>query len=155
MVLFFASIPLLAWLVLGTSFVSDAIMAPVALFAALRAPTAQAAAWAWRATSAAAAAAGAAAVAGSSPPPLPAASGALASTAMTSAEAAAAALADRHYRLGAVPIATYVELQKQYLEAVEALLDTRTEALEAGHQLELLTGVSLSITSTPAMEEKK
>src|SRR5205085_1750749 len=29
----------------------------------------------------------------------------------------AAALADRHYRLGAVPIATYVELQKQYLEA--------------------------------------
>ena len=67
----------------------------------------------------------------------------------------AAALADRHYRLGAVPIATYVELQKQYLEAVEALLDTRTEALEAGHQLELLTGVSLSITSMPAMEEKK
>jgi len=67
----------------------------------------------------------------------------------------AAALADRHYRLGAVPIATYVELQKQYLEAVEALLDTRTEALEAGHQLELLTGVSLSITSMPAMEERK
>lgn len=67
----------------------------------------------------------------------------------------AAALADRHYRLGAVPIATYVELQKQYLEAVEALLDTRTEALEAGQQLELLTGISLSITSPPAMEEKK
>ena len=44
----------------------------------------------------------------------------------------AAALADRHYRLGAVPIATYVELQKQYLEAVEALLETRREALEAG-----------------------
>ena len=67
----------------------------------------------------------------------------------------AAALADRHYRLGAVPIATYVELQKQYLEAVEALLDTRTEALEAGQQLELLTGVSLSITNTPAKEETK
>ena len=44
----------------------------------------------------------------------------------------AAELADRHYRLGAVPIATYVELQKQYLEAVEALLETRREALEAG-----------------------
>lgn len=56
----------------------------------------------------------------------------------------AAALADRHYRLGAVPIATYVELQKQYLEAVEALLDTRTEALEAALQLELLTGVAPS-----------
>jgi cobalt-zinc-cadmium efflux system outer membrane protein len=61
----------------------------------------------------------------------------------------AAEVADRHYRLGAVPIATYVELQKQYLEAVEALLDTKTEALEAGQQLELLTGLSLSITNAP------
>ena len=52
----------------------------------------------------------------------------------------AAALADRHYRLGAVPITTYVELQKQYLDAVEALLDTRREALEARQQLDLLTG---------------
>ena len=67
----------------------------------------------------------------------------------------AAALADRHYRLGAVQIATYVELQKQYLEAVEALLDTKTEALEAGQQLELLTGLSLSITNMPAKEETK
>ena len=67
----------------------------------------------------------------------------------------AAALADRHYRLGAVPIATYVELQKQYLEAVEALLDTKTEALEAGQQLELLTGVSLSITNAAPTGEKK
>lgn len=55
----------------------------------------------------------------------------------------AAALADRHYRVGAVPIATYVELQKQYLEAVEALLDTRREALEAGQELERLTGLEL------------
>jgi cobalt-zinc-cadmium efflux system outer membrane protein len=62
----------------------------------------------------------------------------------------AAALADRHYRLGAVPIATYVELQKQYLEAVEALLDTKTEALEAAQQLELLTGVPLSLTNAAA-----
>ena len=56
----------------------------------------------------------------------------------------AAELADRHYRLGAVPIATYVELQKQYLEAVEALLETRREALEAAQQLELLTGLGLN-----------
>ncbi len=55
----------------------------------------------------------------------------------------AAALADHHYRLGAVPIATYVELQKQYLEAVDALLSTRLEALEASQELERLTGVSL------------
>jgi cobalt-zinc-cadmium efflux system outer membrane protein len=60
----------------------------------------------------------------------------------------AAALADRHYRLGSVPIATYVELQKQYLEAVEALLDTKTEALESAQRLEVLTGISLSLAST-------
>ena len=53
----------------------------------------------------------------------------------------AAELADRHYRLGAVPISTYVELQKQYLEAVEALLETRREALDAGQQIQWLTGL--------------
>jgi cobalt-zinc-cadmium efflux system outer membrane protein len=52
----------------------------------------------------------------------------------------AAELADRHYRLGAVPLATYVELQGAYLDAVEAILDTKREALEAGQQLQLLTG---------------
>jgi cobalt-zinc-cadmium efflux system outer membrane protein len=54
----------------------------------------------------------------------------------------AAELADRHYRLGAVPISTYVELQKQYLEAVESLLDTKKDALEAAQQLQVLTGRS-------------
>ena len=54
----------------------------------------------------------------------------------------AAEVADRHYRLGAVPISTYVELQKQYLEAVEGLLDTQKEALDAASQLELLAGMS-------------
>jgi cobalt-zinc-cadmium efflux system outer membrane protein len=52
----------------------------------------------------------------------------------------AAELADRHYRLGAVPVSVYIELQKQYLEAVESLLDTKKEALEAAQKLELLTG---------------
>jgi outer membrane protein, heavy metal efflux system len=60
----------------------------------------------------------------------------------------AAALADRHYRLGAVPIATYVELQKQYLDAVEALLDTKREALDAGQQLGLLTGLDIHAVRT-------
>jgi len=60
----------------------------------------------------------------------------------------AAALADRHYRLGAVPIGTYVELQKQYLEAVDALLETRREALEAAQQLELLTGLDIHAVHT-------
>lgn len=52
-----------------------------------------------------------------------------------------AELADRHFRLGAVPIATYVELQNSYLDAVDALLATRHEALEAGLTLQQLTGV--------------
>jgi len=65
----------------------------------------------------------------------------------------AAALADRHYRLGAVPIATYVELQKQYLEAVRALLNTRREALEAGQQLEVLTGLPLPVGKKDAGEK--
>ena len=53
----------------------------------------------------------------------------------------AADLADRHYRLGAVPIATYVELQNSYLDAIEALLATQREALEAGLKLQQLTGI--------------
>jgi cobalt-zinc-cadmium efflux system outer membrane protein len=67
---------------------------------------------------------------------------------------AAAELADRHYRLGAVPIATYVELQKQYLEAVEGLLETKKEALEAATELHLLTGLPASFTTTAKEEQK-
>lgn len=66
----------------------------------------------------------------------------------------AAELADRHYRLGAVSISTYVELQKQYLEAVEGLLDTKKEALEAAVQLELLTGVTRPLVGATANQEK-
>ncbi len=68
---------------------------------------------------------------------------------------AAAELADRHYRLGAVPISTYVELQKQYLEAVEGLLDTKKEALDAAVELELLTGLPLPLVKITASEEPK
>lgn len=71
----------------------------------------------------------------------------------------AAEVADRHYRLGSVPIATYVELQNKYLEAVEGLLDTKLEALEAGQNLEVLTGLTPPLARTteqkPAQEEKK
>jgi cobalt-zinc-cadmium efflux system outer membrane protein len=56
----------------------------------------------------------------------------------------AAELADRHYRLGAVPIATYVDLQNSYLDAVEALLRTQREALEAGLKLQQLTGLDFN-----------
>ena len=54
---------------------------------------------------------------------------------------AAAELADRHYRLGAVPATTYVELQKQYTEAVDAWLDTRREAVDHAQEIEQLSGV--------------
>lgn len=57
----------------------------------------------------------------------------------------AAELADRHYRLGAVPISTYVELQNSYLEAVEAILETQKEAIEAGLRLQQLTGRDLNL----------
>lgn len=61
----------------------------------------------------------------------------------------AADLADRHYRLGAVPVATYVELQRQYLEAMEALLSTRQEALEVAQLIELLAGSASSPIPLP------
>ena len=57
----------------------------------------------------------------------------------------AAALADRHFRLGAVPMSTFVELQDKYLEAVEAIHSTQTEALEAALTLEELTGAPGSL----------
>jgi outer membrane protein, heavy metal efflux system len=55
----------------------------------------------------------------------------------------AAELADRHYRLGAVPLTTYLEMQTRYLDALEALLATQSEALEHRQQLELLVGLPL------------
>ena len=55
----------------------------------------------------------------------------------------AAALADRHYRLGAVPLATYLEVQSSYLEALEAIYATQADALNAQAELELLTGSKL------------
>ncbi|MFZ2281081.1 MAG: TolC family protein [Prosthecobacter sp.] len=52
---------------------------------------------------------------------------------------AAAELADQHYRLGAVPMATFVELQDKYLAAIEAINKTQVNALDAGLNLEELT----------------
>jgi outer membrane protein, heavy metal efflux system len=53
---------------------------------------------------------------------------------------AAAELADRHYRLGAVPLATYLEVQSSYLEALDAIYSTQADALQALAELERLTG---------------
>ncbi len=51
--------------------------------------------------------------------------------------------ADRSYRLGAVPLTTYIEIQKQYLEAISAFNNAQKEALEAAQALEILTGQKL------------
>ena len=56
----------------------------------------------------------------------------------------AATLADRHYRLGAVPLTTYLEVQSSYLEALEAIFATQADALTALAELELLTGTKLT-----------
>lgn len=63
----------------------------------------------------------------------------------------AARVGDAHYRLGALPITTYTELQKQYLDTVDTLLRTQADALEARQQLELLTGLNLSDTPVAPM----
>ncbi|MBN9601268.1 MAG: TolC family protein [Afipia sp.] len=53
---------------------------------------------------------------------------------------AAATAADDNFRHGAIPIATYVEMQRQYLDALSAFLDTKLEAFEALLQLRVLNG---------------
>jgi outer membrane protein, heavy metal efflux system len=55
----------------------------------------------------------------------------------------AAELADRNYRLGGVPISIYVETQKQYLEVLGAVHETKKDALQAAQELEILTGLKL------------
>lgn len=52
----------------------------------------------------------------------------------------AAADADRNYRLGAIPLTTYMQMQQSYVDATNAMLDTRREAIEALLQLRALNG---------------
>ena len=56
----------------------------------------------------------------------------------------AAAEADRHYRLGAVPAATYVEMQRGYLDAMDSLIESRRNAWKHRMEIERLTGTSLT-----------
>lgn len=67
---------------------------------------------------------------------------ALASWNATSAQhfAETAAAADRNYQLGAIPLATYTQMQQAYIDATNAMLDTRREAIEALLQLRALNG---------------
>jgi cobalt-zinc-cadmium efflux system outer membrane protein len=55
----------------------------------------------------------------------------------------AAELADRNYRAGALLITTYTEVQKQYLESIDAFSAAQAGAVEARQQLEQLTATRL------------
>jgi cobalt-zinc-cadmium efflux system outer membrane protein len=52
----------------------------------------------------------------------------------------AAEEADEHYRLGALPLSTFIELQKQSVEALNSVLESQLGALNARSNLEQLTG---------------
>jgi len=54
----------------------------------------------------------------------------------------AADLADQHYRQGAILVSNYVEMQKEYLEAEEAMINARKEAFEAWEALQVLIGAN-------------
>jgi len=52
-------------------------------------------------------------------------------------------LGDRHYRIGAVPLSTYLDLHAQYFDALESWLATREQAEQARLGLQTLTGLDL------------
>lgn len=54
-----------------------------------------------------------------------------------------AKLGDEHYRLGAVPVATYLETQTQYIEGLETFLNVKGETIKHLGILETLTGEKL------------
>jgi cobalt-zinc-cadmium efflux system outer membrane protein len=56
----------------------------------------------------------------------------------------AARQADEHFRLGAVPAATYVEMQRGYLDAIDSLIESRRNAWRHRMAIERLTGAPLS-----------
>jgi cobalt-zinc-cadmium efflux system outer membrane protein len=55
----------------------------------------------------------------------------------------AAETGDRNYRDGAIPVSTYMELQKQYLDSIDAFTAAQAAAIEARQQLEQLTAMRL------------
>ncbi len=59
----------------------------------------------------------------------------------------ATVLADENYRAGGLPITTYIELQKEYLDATDALLSAQADAMASRDELQLLTGTRLDRAS--------
>ena len=60
----------------------------------------------------------------------------------------AAAEADRHFRLGAVPATTYVEMQRGYLDAMDSLIESRRNAWKHLMEIERLIGNPLPNNQT-------
>ncbi len=60
----------------------------------------------------------------------------------------AAALADSHYRLGAVTVSSYLDMQDRYLQALEAINATKLDALHAALELEQLLGSTQPLVKT-------
>jgi cobalt-zinc-cadmium efflux system outer membrane protein len=67
----------------------------------------------------------------------------------------AAELGDRHYRLGAIPVSTYIDLQKEYLDAIEAILTTQSEADAARNTMSLLAGWVYAAPDRSAVNDAK
>jgi cobalt-zinc-cadmium efflux system outer membrane protein len=66
----------------------------------------------------------------------------------------AAKLADDNYRLGALPISTYTEIQSQYLDGTDSVLNARLNALQYLADLEYLTGEQLHDIGLPSSLSK-
>ena len=66
----------------------------------------------------------------------------------------AAKLADDNYRLGALPISTYTEVQSQYLDGTDSVLNARLNALQYLADLEYLTGEQLHDIGLPSSLSK-
>ena len=61
----------------------------------------------------------------------------------------AAETGDRNYRNGAIPVSIYTELQKQYLDSIDAFAAAQAAAIEARQQLEQLTAKRLDSEGQP------
>src|SRR5258707_4081844 len=66
----------------------------------------------------------------------------------------AAKLADDNYRLGVLPISTYTEIQSQYLEGTDAVLNSRLDALRYLADLEYLSGEQLHDVDLPGRQKR-
>jgi outer membrane protein, heavy metal efflux system len=67
----------------------------------------------------------------------------------------AAELADRNYRAGALPITIYTEVQKQYLDSLDAFSTAQAGAVEARQQLEQLTATRLDNRKIAEPEDQR